>query len=132
LSRKTSPEPDSKESGFTILEVLVAIAVVATSLTAIGMLTGVTTRGVRSIEQHVALVETARSVAAILPPPTQFSGEATGDLYGSKWRMSVSPFSGGGAVPESVWIPATLSIRVQSPTGDVLDLQTVRLLRKRE
>ena len=110
-----------------------AIAVVATSLTAIGMLTGVTARGVRSIEQHVALVETARSVAAIVPSPMQLSSsEAFGDLYGSKWRVRISPFSAGAAAPDSAWIPVTLSIRVQSPTGDALDLQTVRLLRKRE
>ena len=110
-----------------------AIAVVATSLTAIGMLTGVTTRGVRSIEQHIALVETARSVAAVLPSSTQLSSnEAIGDLYGSKWRVRVSPFSGGAAAPDSAWMPVTMSIRVQSPTGDAFDLQTVRLLRKRE
>ena len=110
-----------------------AIAVVATSLSAIGMLTGVTARGVRSIEQHIALIETARSVAAVLPSATQLSSsEAIGDLYGSRWRVRVSPFSAGAAAPESTWIPVTVSIRVQSPTGEALDLQTVRLLRKRE
>ena len=68
-----------ENAGFTILEVLVAIAVVAISLTAIGALTGATTRGVRSLEQHVALVETARTVVASLPSRTQLSsGEVTG------------------------------------------------------
>lgn len=130
-----SPKIDAKNDGFTIIEVLVAIAVVAVALTAIGALTGVTTRGVRSIEQHVVLVETARTVAASLPARTQLvSGEVAGDLYGSHWRMGVSPFFGSGAplVSDSLWIPATISIRVQSPSGAALSLQTIRLQPRRQ
>ena len=67
--RIASSQIRARNAGFTIIEVLFAIAVVAISLTAIGALTGVTTRGVRSLEQHVALVEAARTLAASLPPP---------------------------------------------------------------
>jgi general secretion pathway protein I len=125
----------ARTAGFTIIEVLVAIAVVAISLTAIGALTGITTRGVRSLEQHVALVEAARSVAASLPSRTQLaSGEITGDLYGNRWRMGVSPFFGGcGALAtESPWVPELILIRVQSPSGATISLETVRLQRKRQ
>jgi general secretion pathway protein I len=134
LCRKACLKIDDKNAGFTIIEVLVTIAVVAISLTAIGALTGVTTRGVRAIEQHVVLVETTRTVAASLPPRSQLaSGEIAGDLYGNHWRMGVSPFFGSAAyaIPDSPWIPATVSIRVQSPSGAALSLQTVRLQRKR-
>jgi general secretion pathway protein I len=126
-------ESGGKNAGFTIIEVLIAIAVVAISLTAIGALIGTTTRGVRSLEQHVALVETARTVVASLPSRTQLSlGEVVGELYGSRWRMGVSPFFGNAAAlaPESPWIPATISIRVQSPSGAILNLETVRLRRR--
>ena len=125
----------ARTAGFTIIEVLVAIAVVAISLTAIGALTGITTRGVRSLEQHVALVEAARTVAASLPSRTQLaSGEITGDLYGNRWRMGVSPFFGGGGAPatDSPWVPELISIRVQSPSGATISLETVRLQRKRQ
>jgi general secretion pathway protein I len=135
LSREARPEIGDKNAGFTILEVLVAITVVATSLTAIGMLTGATTRGVRSLEQHVALVETTRAVVAALPSRNQLStGEFTGDLDGSRWRIGVSPFFGDAAAlsPDSPWAPATISIQVRSPSGAALNLQTVRLQRKRE
>ena len=64
MCRIARSEIRARTAGFTIIEVLVAIAVVAISLTAIGALTGVTTRGVRSLEQHVALVEAARTLAA--------------------------------------------------------------------
>ena len=112
---------------------LVAISVVAISLTAIGALIGTSTRGVRSLEQHVALVETARTVVASLPSRTQLSlGEVAGEIYGSRWRMGVSPFFGDAAAlaPESPWTPATISIRVQSPSGATLNLETIRLQRK--
>jgi general secretion pathway protein I len=124
-----------KCAGFTLLEALIAIAVVAITLTAIGTLTGTTTRGVRSLEQHVALVEAARTVTANLPSRTQLApGEFVGELYGNRWRIGVSPFVGDPVPPasDSPWIPETITIRIQSPSGAILGFNTVRLLRRRE
>src|SRR5262245_54490278 len=114
-----------------MFDVLNAITIVVTALTSIGLLTGVSTRVVRSLEQHVALVEVTRSVIASLPSPNQLSSnEAVGELWGSRWRMGISPFLGTAAVRESPWVPVRVSIRVQSPSGAALDLETVRLQRK--
>jgi general secretion pathway protein I len=133
LCRRPRPEIGDKNAGFTILEVLIAIAVVATALTAIGALTGATTRGVRAIEQHVAVVETARSVLASLQPSTPLSSsETAGELYGNRWRIGISPFAVGAVMPDSPWVPATVTIRVQSPSGAALNVETVRLQRKPE
>ena len=131
MCREVRPEIGDKNAGFTILEVLVAITIVVTALAAIGLLTGASTRGVRSLEQHVALVEVTRSVFAGLPSPNQLSSnEAAGELSGSRWRMGVSPFVGTAVVPDSPWVPVRVSIRVQSPSGAALDLETIRLQRK--
>ena len=51
-------EPD--DAGFTLIEALVALALVAVLLAAIGPLIASSMRGVRSVEQHGALVATAR------------------------------------------------------------------------
>jgi len=131
LCREIRPETGNKNAGFTLVEVLVAITIVVTVLSAIGLLTGASSRGVRSLEQHVALVEVTRSVIAGLPSLNQLSSnEAVGELYGSRWRMGISPFVGTAAIPESPWVPVRVTIRVQSPSGAALDLETVRLQRK--
>jgi general secretion pathway protein I len=115
-----------------LIEVLIALALVAISLTAIGALVGTTTRGTRSLEQHVALVETARSVASSIPPNAELvRTDLAGETRGYPWRIDVLPYTGGGIVPveESGWIPRTVKIRVQSPTGAILSIETVRLQR---
>ncbi|MGC1828564.1 MAG: type II secretion system protein, partial [Pseudolabrys sp.] len=128
MCRQPRPKIGDKNAGFTILEVLIAIAVVATALTAIGALTGVTTRGVRALEQHVVVVETARSVPASLQPATPLSSsETAGELYGNRWRIGISPFAVGPVLPDSPWVPATVTVRVQSPSGAALTVETVRL-----
>jgi general secretion pathway protein I len=135
LCQATRSKIRNKKAGFTIIEVLVAIAVVAISLTAIGALTGTSTRSVRSLEDHVALVETARTLAATLPPRTALApGDIAGQLNGHRWRVGISPFFSDVATPATdfPWIPETISIRVQSPSGAALSLDTIRLQRRRQ
>jgi general secretion pathway protein I len=110
--------------------VLVAIAVVAVTIAAIGSVTMTATRGVQTLEQHVALVETIRTVASTLPGRDQrVPGSLTGEIYGHRWRLDALPYAGGGIapVPDSPWLPETLNIRVQSPTGAIVGVETVRL-----
>jgi general secretion pathway protein I len=119
--------------GFTLIEALVALVLVVVSITAIGSVVATTTRGVRSLEQHVSLIETARTVANDLPPRTQLApGAITGENLGHRWRVDVSPFVGAGIEPvaDSQWVPEMVTIRVQSPAGAILGLETVRLRRR--
>jgi general secretion pathway protein I len=120
-------------SGFTIIEVLIALAVIAVCLSAIGAVVGVTSRSVRTLEQRVALVEVARSVAASLPPHSARPiVPGTGEILGHRWQVDLGPWVGGDVVEQadSQWIPQAVTIRVQSPSGAVLALRTVRLQRK--
>jgi general secretion pathway protein I len=124
-------------TGFTLIEVVVALAVVAITLTAIGAVTATSARGTRSLEQHLALVETTRIVAATLPRASQANPQASldglsGEILGHRWRISLAPFFGSGIyqVPDSQWIPQTVVVRVRSPSGAVYGFETVRLQRK--
>lgn len=133
MSRAGRPERTGGDAGFTIIEVLIALAVIAVCLAAIGTVVGVTSRGVRTLEQRVALVEIARTVAANVPPHSARAiVPGAGEILGHRWQIDLTPWLGGGVAerPDSPWLPETVTIRVQSPSGAVLALQTVRLQRK--
>ncbi len=120
-------------AGFTLIEVVVALALLAISLTAIGAVATTSARGTRSLEEHLALLETTRIVAATLPRDDQAALDGlSGEILGHRWRISSAPFVGNGIyqAPDSPWIPQTVVVRVRSPSGAVYGFETVRLQRR--
>jgi len=134
LSRVASPRIDGPQAGFTIIEVLIALAVVAIGIAAIGSVMSTNVHGVRSLEQHLALVQTARNVMATeIPSRAELGpGVLSGRLNDHRWQIDIGPVGGGWTVPDADvnWIPQLVKIRVQSPSGGVFDLQTVRLMHR--
>ena len=130
----TPPPTDDSEAGFTIIEVLIALALVAVSLVAIGSLMATNARGVRSLEQHVALMQTARTVmTAAIPPRAELRpGTLSGQTDDYRWTVDVTPLGGGWTVPDAdmPWVPELVRVRVISPTGAVSDIRTVRLMQR--
>ena len=116
-------------AGFTLIEALVALAIVATSLSSIGALIATTVRGSRSIERHLAELESARAIATALPDRDQLvPGSFSGETAGHRWRVGVSPFSAANlSVRQPAWEPEAVVVTVQSPSGGVLQINTVRL-----
>jgi general secretion pathway protein I len=120
-------------AGFTLIEVLIAIAVVAVSLTAIGSLMAASIRGTLSLEQHLALVETTRAIATGLPSRGELKlGNISGNLANHRWRVDVTPFAANNVNPRlpTPWVPQEVVIRVQSPGGPIMQVNTVRLRRR--
>ena len=132
LSRPESPQTDHPQAGFTIIEVLIALAIVTVCIVAIGSVMSTNARGVRSLEQHVALVQAARSAMATgIPPRNELApGVVSGEINGQRWRIDISPLGGGWVLPNSdtAWIPQLVKVHVQSASGGAYDLQTVRLM----
>jgi general secretion pathway protein I len=121
--------------GFTLIEVLVALSVVAVALAAIGSLIAVTVRGARAVPARLSLIETARAVMTGLPDRDSLTvGNFSGELAGHRWRVDVMPFVGNLADPQQPnnWTPLTVIVRVQSPTGQIVQLNSVRVQRKAE
>jgi general secretion pathway protein I len=122
-------------AGFTLIEVVVALALVAVALTAIGSLIATTIRGTRSLDQHLSLAETARAIEAALPSRDMLpAGSLTGEMAGHRWRIDVLPFRASFVDPRlpSPWLPQTVVITVRAPDGPVLQINTVRLQRRPE
>jgi len=126
-----TPFPKQGQRGFTLIEALVTLTLVTIMLTAIGRLIAATTTGTRTLEGHVALVETARLVLTAIPQRRELGAEdLSGEISGHRWQVRQSPIADDPAVQGSMWIPQNLAVRVQSPSGAIFTLETVRLVRR--
>ncbi len=127
---QSTDQPRCGEAGFTLLEVLVALAVLAISLVAIGSLVATNIRTTRALDNRLTLIETARSILTGLPERQRLlSGDLAGEIAGHQWRIDVLPFAASfidlrQATP---WVPQTVVVRVQAPNGQILRIDTVRL-----
>jgi general secretion pathway protein I len=125
---------DRTDAGFTIVEVLVALAVVAVSIVAIGSVMSTNTRGVKALEDHVTLMQTAQGVlATAIPPRTELvPGALSGQVGDFRWRVDIGPVGGDWRAKDAdvPWIPELIRIQVRSPSGATVDLETVRLMRR--
>jgi general secretion pathway protein I len=120
-------------AGFTLIEVVVALALVAVALTAIASLIATTIRATRSLDQHLSLAETARAIEAALPGRDDLKvGTSAGEMAGHRWRIDVQPFTARFVDPRlpSPWLPQTVVITVQAPGGPLLQMTTVRLQKR--
>lgn len=131
MFQRTSPT-DGHTAGFTILEVLIALAVVAVSIVAIGSVMSTNVRGVRSLEQHVMLMQAVRTIAATEVPSREKIGFGTwsGRTDDHQWRIDISSMGKEWGAPSKDvdWVPALVRVQVRSPSGAVTDLKTVRLV----
>jgi general secretion pathway protein I len=132
LSHAARSPIDRPNAGFTIIEVLIALAVVAVAIIAIGSVISTNARGVRALENHVALVQTAQAVLATeLPARKQLApGTFTGQIRDYRWQIDIGPLGDGWTVdsPDVAWLPELVRVRVRSPSGATIDLKTVRLM----
>jgi general secretion pathway protein I len=111
---------------------VVALAVLAVSLTAIGSLVATNIRATRALDQRLALAATARAVLTGLPDREQLAlSNSSGEIAGHRWRVDLLPFAADFVDPRRAtpWVPQAVVLRVQSPGGQVLRLDTVRLRR---
>lgn len=130
MCRFIKPDSSRADSGFTLIEALVAVAVVAVSLTAIGALIGANIRATHSLDSRLALIETARGILSGLPDRGQLEpGDISGAVADHRWRIDVMPFVADFVDPStpSPWQPQAIVLRVQAPSGEILRIDTVRL-----
>ena len=131
MSRKSCSDGTA---GFTLIEALVALAIVAAVLPSIGAVIATTVKGTRSIDQRLALTGAAETLLAALPARNLLKpGRQSGELAGHRWRIDVSPLSAAvtGEAPQTQrFVPLAVNMRLQAPGGPAIQMTTVRLVPK--
>jgi len=123
---------DSRSPGFTLVESLVALAVVMILLSAIGGLSASSLRAVRFVEYHFADIENAQQILAGLPARSELRNlPLSGDTAGYRWRLQAEPFKADfiDSRAQARWTPETIVVTVQGPSGVRLSFDMVRLVR---
>lgn len=131
MSRRSS---SSGVAGFTLIEALVALAIIAAVLSSIGAVIATTVKGTRSIDQRLALAGAAETLLAGLPARDLLKpGRQSGVLAGHRWRIDVTPMNvpdTGDALQTRRFVPLAVNLRMQAPGGPAIQLTTVRLVPK--
>src|SRR6202035_5170420 len=117
---RSDTRPPRGSSGFTLIEVLVSIAVLAVVLGAIGAVVGNTVRAIRSVDRRLPLLETAQSLIAALPARDALQpGTQTGTTGEYRWRIDAVLLIPN--VPDDAkaaqWMPLAITVRVQGAEG---------------
>jgi general secretion pathway protein I len=117
--------------GFTLIEALVALAIVAVVLSSIATVIATTVKGTRAIEQRLALTGAAETLLAELPARNLLKpGRQSGELAGHRWRIEVAPLNPNAVrddAPNQRFVPLVVNMRLQAPGGAAIQLTTVRL-----
>jgi general secretion pathway protein I len=131
LSRKSC---SNGARGFTLIEALVALAIVAAVLGSIGAVIATTVKGTRGIDQRLALGGTAEMLLAALPARTLLKpGRQSGETAGHRWRIDVSPMNVAVSTDAPLtqrFVPLAVNLRLQAPGGPAMQVTTVRLVPK--
>jgi general secretion pathway protein I len=129
LSRLGVPEDAS--AGFTLVEALAALAVMAAGLTAVAALTSASLHATLNAQRHLADLESARMIMAGLPDRSALPfGRLTGSLAARNWRIDTSPVSKAVTTGQSIWTLQGIALLVRSPSGATTEIDTIRLRRQ--
>ncbi len=125
-------EAVSARAGFTLIEVLVALAVIAISIPVVGSLLATNIKGTIKVEQRVNLRAAYRTLEADILDRTRLApGRRSGEVGAIAWAMEVRPLGEDetGARGKGTWFPQAIVTTLRSPTGETLRIETVRLAR---
>jgi prepilin-type N-terminal cleavage/methylation domain-containing protein len=130
LFRRT-PQLNSRSRGFTLVESLVALAIMMILLSAIGGLSASSLRVGRYVEHHVADIQNIQQILAGLPERSELTNPPlSGELAGYRWRLDGKPYKADFIDPrgQTRWAPETIVVTVQGPSGAPLSFDMIRLV----
>lgn len=118
-----------RQGGFTLIEALVALALTAMLLAAIGRLIGASALTARRLEEHTDAMAAARLLTAGLPRGgTPLPRDQRGRLGGYLWQTRATPFfDGPQSRAQANFVPMRVEMRLRAPGGALYSFETVRL-----
>ncbi len=126
------------DAGFTLIEVLAAVAIAGFVLGAIGAVFAVTLAGLRSAGDRLALIEAGRTLLGTLPRGRLVPGTTAGTIGTATWRADVTPvprttFASDLPSPNEqapVWVPVAVAASARVPSGRTVAITTIGLVRR--
>lgn len=117
--------------GFTLVESLIALAIMMILMSAIGGLSATSLRATQHVERHLADIEHTQQILAGLPSRLELmNSPVSGETEGYRWRLDAAPFD--AVLVKTVqtgWTPEKIVLTVQSPSGAPMSFDIVRLVR---
>jgi general secretion pathway protein I len=118
-------------AGFTLIEALVALSIVAIALSSIGALIAGTVRGTQSVEAKFNRLNVANSLIESLPDRGELAQRPfAGEIANHHWQIRTAPFIVSSTAHNSEWVPQSVLVTVQGSGGASIEINTVRLLRR--
>jgi prepilin-type N-terminal cleavage/methylation domain-containing protein len=114
------------EAGFTLLEVLVALAVTGFLLASIGSLAASSIRGTWEIESRLTSRATAQAVLATFPEGRPLKARYGGQSNSATWTLRVLPYP--FSERDDNWEARELIVEVQPRRGAPFTLNAIRLV----
>lgn len=133
MSRSIISLPKAGSAGFTLVEALVSLAVLAIVLAAVGALAASSIRSALYVESHLGEVETAQTIIAALPGRNEFALESmTGEIADYRWQIDAKPYAASFIDPRAptVWSPREIVVEIVDGRGALLRFDTIRLVRR--
>jgi general secretion pathway protein I len=122
---------EDNSAGFTLIEALAALGVMAAGLAAVGALANSNFRASLHAEWHLAEIEAARMIMTGLPAREALPfGQLAGSIDGHAWRIDSAPVGTAATSGASVWTPQGIALLVRSPSGATIEIDTIRLHRQ--
>jgi len=129
--RSTQPARSTGSRGFTLIEALAAIVILALALSALLPAHDTGLRGATAIDEHLQARLLAQSLLA--QRSLQRSPEAPSEGRSGRfaWTVTVAPYAGTGGTPSQQpdqWVLYELTVTVAWPLRRQVHLSTLRLM----
>jgi general secretion pathway protein I len=121
-------QPTPRAAGFTLIEALAAIVILALALSALLSAHDAGLRGVAAIDEHLHARLLAQSLLAQWTRDRAPQGPTRGRSGRFAWAVSIVPYAGGPPPRTGQWMLHELTVTVAWPGGRQIRLNTLRLL----